>query len=223
MFNRLSKLTVSRNRHEDTANLAGHSQDLPNLEKATRNRTSRAILFIYGMQQFLYFVAIFMLLPLLIYGGLKLFFARTFHDVNADIGSAIGTIIAVHILVIVYVVRLEFQQEEKLQIWNEWNIAVYQSISNTDQKRGPILIILMLLFYCSLIVLFPISVFFALKFIVLKNLFLITNLDIDIISVIGTVIAVHAAAGFYIYRVYYYGGSGKSMIKNNSRPQAASY
>ncbi|EDW84282.1 uncharacterized protein Dwil_GK13232 [Drosophila willistoni] len=215
MFNRLPKLTANRNHHDDTANLAGHSQDLPNLEKATRNRTSRAFQFIYGMQQFLYLVAIFMLLPLLIYAGLKLFFARTFQDVNADIGSAIGTIVAVHILVIVYIIRLEFQREEKLQIWSEWNISAYQLISNNDQKRGPILIILMLLFYGSLIVLFPISVFFALKFIVLKNFFLITNMDIDIISVIGTVIAVHAAAGFYIYRVYYYGGSGKTMIKNN--------
>jgi len=105
-----------------------------------------------------------------------------------------------HVLVTGYILRLIFVQEfprmEKLELWTEWEVL----IPSQTQIHGPVFIVLLLMSYCSLILGFPIATFFALKFVVLKSF---AHIDADIISAICTVVAVHAAVGFYIYRAIY--------------------
>ncbi|EDW25071.1 GL23044 [Drosophila persimilis] len=188
---------------------SGSPQDLPRLEMATSLEKSQAEVLLNELQHLVYFVVVFLLCPLLIFCGFKYVLLGTSH-LNADIGSGVATVIVMHILIAVYMFRLIFQQEfsrmEQIETLSEWeNILPQQA-----QKQHPVLVVLLLMFYCSLIIGFPVVTFFALKFVVLKNLFLIGNMDADIISAIGAVIAVHLAVGLFIYRVYYTTTSGNS-------------
>ncbi|SPP80117.1 uncharacterized protein LOC117582990 [Drosophila guanche] len=178
----------------------GTPQDLPSLEEATAIEKCHAEVPLNGLQQPIYFLLVFMLCPVLIFCGFKYGILGS-SDLNVDIGSGVATVIVVHILIAVYIFRLIFQQEfsrmEKIETLSEWEIILPQQA----QTQHPVLVVLLLMFYCSLIIGFPVATFFALKFVVLKNLFLIANMETDIISAIGAVIAVHITVGLFIYRV----------------------
>ncbi|XP_022212549.1 uncharacterized protein LOC111067638 [Drosophila obscura] len=175
--------------------------DLPSLEKATSIEKCHAKVLLNGLQQLLYFLVVFLLCPVLIFCGFKYVILGT-SDLNADIGSGVATVIVMHILIAVYIFRLVFQQEfsrmERIETLSEWEIILHPQA----HKQHPVIVVLLLIFYCSLIIGFPVVTFFALKFVVLKNFFLIAHMDADIISAIVTVIAVHLAVGLFIYRVY---------------------
>jgi len=155
------------------------------------------------MQQLLFFLAVFLFFPVVIFSTFKFFIMEPLYgnsDTNGAIGSAVATVIVMHVLVTGYILRLIFVQEfprmEKLELWTEWEVL----IPSQTQIHGPVFIVLLLMSYCSLILGFPIATFFALKFVVLKSF---AHIDADIISAICTVVAVHAAVGFYIYRAIY--------------------
>ncbi|KAH8330699.1 hypothetical protein KR067_006462, partial [Drosophila pandora] len=164
------------------------------------------------MQQLIIFPTVFFLCPVLIFFIFKFALLAPFvgfDDANAAIGSAVATVIVMHVLIAGYTLRLIFVQEfsrmETLEVWADW-------VPPQAQKPGPVLIVLLLMSYCSLIIGFPIATFFALKFVVLTSF---EHMDADIISAICTVIAVHTAVGIYIYRAIYGKNSTAKGGKDN--------
>lgn len=153
------------------------------------------------MQQLLLFLVVFLLCPVVIYSGFKFFILQPLYpadpDNNVAIGSAVATVVVMHVLITGYILRVIFAQEfsrlDQLDAFTERETLV-------PTQHGPVLIVLLLMSYCALIVAFPIATFFALKFVVLKSF---AHIDADIISAICTVVAVHGAVGFYIYRAIY--------------------
>ncbi|XP_037715818.1 uncharacterized protein LOC119550897 [Drosophila subpulchrella] len=179
------------------------SKDLNNLEQESTGKKRRAEYLLDRMQQLLFFLAVFLFFPVVIFSTFKFFVMEPLYgnsDTNGAIGSAVATVIVMHVLITGYILRLIFVQEfprmEKLELWTEWEVL----IPSQTQIHGPVFIVLLLMSYCSLILGFPIATFFALKFVVLKSF---AHIDADIISAICTVVAVHAAVGFYIYRAIY--------------------
>ncbi|KAH8251862.1 hypothetical protein KR038_009830 [Drosophila bunnanda] len=180
------------------------SNDLSSLETGAHAKKSRVQVLLSGMQQVLLFLAVFFMSPVLIYSGFKIFVLEPLYpadpDNNVAIGSAIATVIVMHVLVTGYILRLIFTEEvsgmEQQNPDSGWETLVPAQI----QKHGPVLNVLLLMSYCALIVGFPIATFFALKFLVLKSF---ANIDADITSAICTVVAVHGAVGFFIYRAIY--------------------
>ncbi|XP_061401722.1 vacuolar ATPase assembly integral membrane protein VMA21 homolog [Musca vetustissima] len=67
-------------------------------------------------------------------------------------------------------------------------------------------------FYCSLIVFLPVATFFCLKAVVLDRFFTLTDLNTNIYSAVGAVLALHLALGLYIYRAYF---GGKDSTKTD--------
>ncbi|XP_016960033.1 uncharacterized protein LOC108031301 [Drosophila biarmipes] len=179
------------------------SRDLNHLEKDLSQKKRRAEYLLDRMQQLLLFLAVFLFFPVVIFTSFKFLVMVPLYgdsDTNVAIGSAVATVIVMHVLVTGYILRLIFVQEfprmEKLELWTEWEVL----IPTQTQGHGPVFIVMLLMSYCSLILGFPIATFFALKFVVLKSF---AHIDADIISAICTVVAVHAAVGFYIYRAIY--------------------
>ncbi|KAH8292100.1 hypothetical protein KR054_004828, partial [Drosophila jambulina] len=164
----------------------------------------RAEVLLSGMQQLLLFLAVFLISPVLIYSGFKFFVLQPLYPAdpgnNVAIGSAVATVIVMHVLATGYILRLIFAEElsgmGQQLFFSEWETLVPVQA----QKHGPVLIVLLLMSYCALIVGFPIATFFALKFVVLKSF---AHINADIISAICTVVAVHGAVGFFIYRAIY--------------------
>ncbi|KAH8243352.1 hypothetical protein KR032_006636, partial [Drosophila birchii] len=156
------------------------------------------------MQEWLIFLAVFLVTPVLIYSGFKFFILQPLYssdpDNNVAIGSAVATVIVMHVLVTGYILRLIIAEElpgmEEQNVRSEWETL----LPAQTQKHGSVLNVLLLMSYCALIVGFPIATFFALKFVVLKSF---AHIDADIISAICTVVAVHGAVGFFIYRAIY--------------------
>ncbi|KAH8354331.1 hypothetical protein KR084_008141 [Drosophila pseudotakahashii] len=182
---------------------ASCSKDLSHLEKDSSVKKRRVEYLLARIQQLLLFLAVFLFFPVLIFGTFKFFVLEPLNgssDGNVAIGSAVATVIVLHVLITGYILRLIFVQEfsrmEQLEVWAEWEVLVPLQ----TQKHGTVFIVLLLMSYCSLIIGFPIATFFALKFVVLKSF---AHIDADIISAICTVVAVHAAVGFYIYRAIY--------------------
>ncbi|XP_039492097.1 uncharacterized protein LOC120452089 [Drosophila santomea] len=179
------------------------SKDLNNAEKDSNVKKMRAEYLIERMQRLLLFLTVFLLFPVVIFTVFKFLVMEPLYgirDNNVTIGSGMATVIVMHVLVTGYILRLIFIQEfssmEKLEVWAEWELQVPPPI----QVHGPVFIVLLLMSYCFLIIGFPIATFFALKFVVLKSF---AHIDADIISAICTVVAVHAAVGFFIYRAIY--------------------
>ncbi|KAH8278822.1 hypothetical protein KR018_010014, partial [Drosophila ironensis] len=150
--------------------------------------------------QLLLISAAFMLVPIGTFVLFQFLFSAPFLGMetgNAAIGSGVATVIVMHVLLAGYTLRLIFQQEfsrmETLEMWAEW-------VPPQAQNSGPLLIIILLLTYFILIIAFPITTFFALKFVVLKGY---DQMEAGIISAVGTVISVHTAVGFFIYRATY--------------------
>ncbi|KAH8356450.1 hypothetical protein KR200_004348, partial [Drosophila serrata] len=160
----------------------------------------RVQVLVSGIQQLLLFLAVFFLSPVLIYSGFKIFVLKPLYPVdpdnNVNIGSAIATVIVMHVLVIGYILRLIFAEE--VSGMEQQNVSDLEILM--PQRHGSVLNVLLLMSYCALIVGFPIATFCALKFVVLKSL---ANINADIISAICTVVAVHGAVGFFIYRAIY--------------------
>ncbi|EDV54042.1 uncharacterized protein LOC6554614 [Drosophila erecta] len=179
------------------------SKDLNNTEKDSNVKKRRAEDLIAAMQRLLLFLTIFLLFPMVIFTAFKFLLMEPLYgisDNNVAIGSGVATVILMHVLVTGYILRLIFVQEfssmDTLEVWAEWEVLV----PPPTQIHGPVFIVLLLMSYCSLIIGFPIATFFALKFVVLKSF---AHIDADIISAICTVVALHAAVGFYIYRAIY--------------------
>lgn len=61
-------------------------------------------------------------------------------------------------------------------------------------------------FYCILIILLPVSTFFATKYVLFDGYFQLSSVTSNIYSAVGAVIALHFALGLYIYRAYFDGG-----------------
>ncbi|KAH8382669.1 hypothetical protein KR009_004806, partial [Drosophila setifemur] len=171
---------------------------------------SRAESLLRSMQHVLYFLTFFLLCPILIFCSFRFVVLEPFYginDGNVSIGSAVATVIVMHVLITGYILRLIFVQEfsrmETLEVWSDWESVM----PSPAKKHGPVLIVLLLMSYCALIIGFPIATFFALKFVVLKSF---KHIEADIISAICTVVAVHAAVGIYIYRALTKNSTGKS-------------
>ncbi|KAH8236783.1 hypothetical protein KR026_010846, partial [Drosophila bipectinata] len=168
--------------------------------------------FLHRMQDLIIFLTVFFLCPVVLFFIFKFALLAPFLGIdnsNAAIGSAVATVIVMHVLIAGYTLRLIFVQEfsrmETLEVWAEW-------VPPQAQKHGPILIVLLLMSYCSLIIGFPIATFFALKFVVLTSF---EHMDADVISAICTVLAVHTAVGIYIYRATYAKNSTAKGGKDN--------
>ncbi|XP_030369731.1 uncharacterized protein LOC115620571 [Scaptodrosophila lebanonensis] len=194
-------------------NESGLSPELPRMETPGISKKNRAQHLLQCLHMLLFYFVVLVLSPLLIFSALKLFvfqwiFGISNTDLNADIGSAVGTVIAMHVGLTAYIFRLiamqEFSKMEKQETLAEWK-------GLNSQDLGAASVVLLLMFYCVLICIFPIFTFFILKFIVLENVFLVTGIDADIISAIGAVVAVHAALAVYIYRAYY--GAAHRLFK----------
>lgn len=151
------------------------------------------------MQRLLLFLTVFLLFPVVIFVIFKFLIMEPLYgnsDDNVGIGSGVATVIVMHVLVTGYILRLIFLQEISSMEKLEWEVLMPPN----TQIHGSVFIVLLLMSYCSLIIGFPIATFFALKFVVLKSY---AHINADIISTICTVVAVHAAVGFYIYRAIY--------------------
>ncbi|XP_017130952.1 uncharacterized protein LOC108148427 [Drosophila elegans] len=186
------------------------SKDLEKDSNVTKKRVEYVL---SRMQQLLLFLVIFLFFPVVIFCAFKFLVMEPLYgisDSNVAIGAAVATVIVMHVLITGYILRLIFVQEfsrmEKLEVWTEWEILGPPQ----SQVHGPVFIVLLLMSYFSLIIGFPIATFFALKFVVLKSF---AHIDADIISAICTVVAVHAAVGFYIYRAIY----TKGVLAKSSR------
>ncbi|KAH8343740.1 hypothetical protein KR059_006848, partial [Drosophila kikkawai] len=168
-----------------------------------------------GMQQLFLFVTVFLVSPVLIYSGFKFFVLEPLYpadpDNNVAIGSAVATVIVMHVPITGYILRLIFAEElsgmEQQVVFSDWGTLVPAQVP----KHSPVLNVLLLMSYCALIVGFPIATFFALKFVVLKSF---AHIDADIISAICTVVAVHGAVGFFIYRAIYSKTTATATAKN---------
>ncbi|XP_017046404.1 uncharacterized protein LOC108091619 [Drosophila ficusphila] len=211
MFTKLRKF-YSANNAVRPAEEPYCSKDLASLEKDANVKKRRAENVLNRMQQLLLFLGIIIFCPVMIFCAFKFFVMEPIYgkgDTNVAIGSSVATIIVMHVIITAYILRLIFVQEfsrmEKLEVWAEWEILV----PPPTQMHGPVFIVLLLMFYCFLIIGFPIATFFALKFVVLKSF---AHIDADIISAICTVVAVHAGVGFYIYRAIY---TKSATAKNN--------
>ncbi|XP_016975277.2 uncharacterized protein LOC108041764 [Drosophila rhopaloa] len=187
------------------------------LENESNVKKRRAQYFLGRMQQLLLFLAIFLIFPVVIFCAFKFLVMEPLYgisDSNVAIGSAVATVIVMHVLIAGYILRLismqEFSRMEKLEVWAEWEVLGPPQ----TQMHGPVFIVLLLMSYCSLIIGFPIATFFALKFVVLKSF---AHIDADIISAICTVVAVHAAVGFYIYRAIYTKGVSAKTNRDGGR------
>ncbi|KAI8045708.1 uncharacterized protein LOC128266776 [Drosophila gunungcola] len=208
----VAKLGKTHPGHEAVRPFSKHgcSKDL---EKDSNVKKRRVEYVLSRMQQLLLFLVIFLFCPVVIFCAFKFLVMEPLYgisDSNVAIGAAVATVIVMHVLITGYILRLIFLQEfsrmGKLEVWTEWDIPGPPQ----SQVHGPVFIVLLLMSYCSLIIGFPIATFFALKFVVLKSF---AHIDADIISAICTVVAVHAAVGFYIYRAIY----TKGVLAKSSR------
>ncbi|EDW43299.1 uncharacterized protein LOC6607544 [Drosophila sechellia] len=173
--------------------------DLNDAEKDSNVKKRRAEYLVERMQRLLLFLTVFLLFPVVIFVIFKFLIMETLYgnsDDNVGIGSGVATVIVMHVLVTAYILRLIFVQEISSMEKLEWEVLVPPN----TQFHGSVFIVLLLMSYCCLIIGFPIATFFALKFVVLKSY---AHINADIISAICTVVAVHAAVGFYIYRAIY--------------------
>ncbi|XP_017082614.1 uncharacterized protein LOC108115599 [Drosophila eugracilis] len=212
MFAKLRK--VYPNRAEVSPSTDPHySTDLNIAERDSNVKKLRAQYILGRMQQLLLCLTIFLFFPMVIFSGFKFLVMEPLYgnsDTNVAVGSGVATVIVMHVLITGYILHRIFIQEfsrmDQLEVWSEWEVEVPPQI----QIHGPVFIVLLLMSYCFLIIVFPIATFFALKFVVLKSF---EHIDADIISAICTVVAVHAAVGYYIYRAIY----SKTATAKNSR------
>lgn len=68
-------------------------------------------------------------------------------------------------------------------------------------------------FYCILIILLPVSTFFASKYVLFDGYLQLSSVSSNIYSAVCAVIALHVALGLYIYRAYFDSGSSEPSSK----------
>ncbi|KAL1377241.1 hypothetical protein pipiens_014675 [Culex pipiens pipiens] len=68
-------------------------------------------------------------------------------------------------------------------------------------------------FYCILIILLPVSTFFATKYVLFDGYFQLSSVSSNIYAAVAAVIALHIALGLYIYRAYFDSGPSDQSTK----------
>lgn len=68
-------------------------------------------------------------------------------------------------------------------------------------------------FYCILIILLPVSTFFATKYVLFDGYFQLSSVTSNIYSAVAAVITLHFALGLYIYRAYFDSGTSEPSPK----------
>uniref|UniRef100_T1E3B8 Vacuolar ATPase assembly integral membrane protein VMA21 homolog n=1 Tax=Psorophora albipes TaxID=869069 RepID=T1E3B8_9DIPT len=83
------------------------------------------------------------------------------------------------------------------------NKSKQQHISRNEQ-RAEYRNFRVVFFYCVMIIVLPVTTFFASKHILFDGILQLSSINSNIYSAVAAVIALHVALGFYIYRAYFY-------------------
>lgn len=84
---------------------------------------------------------------------------------------------------------------------NKKNLNSQQSARKNDTKDYNSFKVV--LFYCLLIIFFPVFTFFSIKTFLFDNYFNLEPIRSNIYSAVSAVIALHIALGLYIYKAYF--------------------
>lgn len=74
-------------------------------------------------------------------------------------------------------------------------------------------------FYCILIILLPVSTFFATKYVLFDGYLQLSSISSNIYSAVAAVIALHVALGLYIYRAYFDSGPAEPPASKVAQKQ----